>query len=105
MHLVQWMLADGMDVRLSPPPFDHSKIMTVDGAWSMLGSGNWDARSLRLNFEFDLECYSEPLARELNAEIDRRTALALRVAPELVQKQFFLKKVRNALAFLLEPYL
>ena len=24
------------------PPFDHSKIMIVDGTWSMLGSANWD---------------------------------------------------------------
>jgi cardiolipin synthase len=44
-------------VFLSPPPFDHSKLMTVDDAWTFVGSANWDARSLRLNFEFNVECY------------------------------------------------
>ena len=32
--------------------------MVVDGAWTLLGSANWDARSLRLNFELNVECYS-----------------------------------------------
>ena len=45
--------------------FDHSKIMTVDGLWSYVGSSNWDARSMRLNFEFDVECYNKDLAKEL----------------------------------------
>ena len=36
--------------------------MVVDAAWTMFGSGNWDPRSLRLNFEFDIECYDERLA-------------------------------------------
>ena len=31
--------------------------MVVDGVWSLIGSANWDPRSLRLNFEFNVECY------------------------------------------------
>ena len=46
----------GLAVHLSPRPFDHSKLVTVDGIWCALGSANWDVRSLRLNFEFMLEC-------------------------------------------------
>ena len=37
----------------------------VDGAWLLLGSSNWDPRSLRLNFEFDLECYDRGLGESL----------------------------------------
>ena len=40
--------------------------MVVDGAWTLLGSANWDARSLRLNFELNVECYSV----ELGARMD-----------------------------------
>ena len=46
------LLARGCRVhRRSPQPFDHSKILVVDGFWCLIGSTNWDARSLRLNFE------------------------------------------------------
>jgi hypothetical protein len=59
-----------------PAPFDHSKIMVVDDAWCMLGSGNWDPRSLRLNFEFNVEAYDPLLAAELNDLIDQKIATA-----------------------------
>ena len=45
------VLEHGCRIWLTPPPFDHSKLMLVDGAWVLLGSANWDARTLRLNFE------------------------------------------------------
>src|SRR5262245_14984538 len=52
------VLGRGCRVWLSPGAFDHSKLLVVDGAWTLLGSANWDARSLRLNFELNVECYS-----------------------------------------------
>ena len=71
--MVQWasnallwqLLERGCRVWLSPPPFDHTKLMVVDDLWSVVGSANWDARSLRLNFEFNLECYDRKLAMQL----------------------------------------
>ena len=45
--------------------FDLSKVIIVDDGWSSVGSCNWDARSFRLNFECNLECGSERLARKL----------------------------------------
>ena len=50
--------------------------MVVDGAWSLVGSANWDPRSLRLNFEFDVECYDAELATRLEALIEERLARA-----------------------------
>ncbi len=47
------VLEHGVRIFERPGPFDHSKLMLVDGAWCCLGSANWDARSLRLNFEFN----------------------------------------------------
>jgi cardiolipin synthase len=77
--------------------------MTVDGSWSLLGSGNWDARSLRLNFELDLECYDPVLAYQLDDIFERRWASAV-AYEEVVQPGWF-RRLRNALAHLLEPYL
>ena len=75
LRVLQWaqtaqlwqVLERGCRVWLSPPPFDHTKLMVVDGAWTLLGSANWDPRSLRLNFEFDVECYGAELARSAEA--------------------------------------
>ena len=38
--------------------------MTIDGSWSLIGSANWDMRSLRLNFELTVEFYDTDLAGE-----------------------------------------
>ncbi|HEV3005335.1 MAG TPA: phospholipase D-like domain-containing protein, partial [Pirellulales bacterium] len=64
------ILEHGCRIWLSPPPFDHTKLMVVDGAWSLVGSGNWDPRSLRLNFEFDVECYDAELGRQMEAHVE-----------------------------------
>ena len=53
--------------------------MLVDGLWSLIGSGNWDPRSLRLNFEFNVECYDPALARTLGALVDRKLAAARQI--------------------------
>ena len=38
--------------------------MVVDGIWSLIGSANWDPRSLRLNFEYNIECYDAEFGRQ-----------------------------------------
>ena len=55
------LLQTGCLVWHSSPPFDHSKLMTIDGDWSLVGSANWDMRSLRLNFELTVEFYDTDL--------------------------------------------
>ncbi|AFT71410.1 Phospholipase D active site motif domain protein [Alloalcanivorax dieselolei B5] len=105
IHALKWLVHGGAHLYLSAPPFDHSKVMTVDGHWVQLGSGNWDARSLRLNFEFDLECYDGPLAEQVNTLIDGRIAGARRMDDADFQAMAGWRNVRNALAHMLEPYL
>ena len=80
----------GCQDRSNPPPFDHSKIMTVDGIWGLIGSANWDTRSFRLNFELDVEIYHsdhiERVERSLAAKQGRRLVLAeLRSRPFAVR--------------------
>lgn len=99
------LLEKGCRIFLTPPLFDHSKVFLVDNVWSLIGSTNWDTRSLRLNFEYNVECYDECLANQLNtlieakiARSDRLTAAELRASPLIV-------RLRNGLARLLSPYL
>lgn len=105
LHSIKWLLKEGVSVYLSQPPFDHSKLMTIDGIWSLVGSGNWDARSLRLNFEYDMESYSRPLTAEINSMIDAKLENAHPLGYRELVDQPLLVRLRNALAHLLAPYL
>jgi cardiolipin synthase A/B len=99
------LVESGCAVFLTPAPFDHSKLMVVDGAWSLIGSSNWDARSLRLNFEYNVECYDAGLARQLNAIVDAKLVEARRLTIEDLQSRRFAVRLRDGLARLLSPYL
>lgn len=97
------LIKAGCHLWRSPPPFDHSKLATVDESWCLIGSANWDARSLRLNFEITMEFYDPVLARRLNGIID-----AKRVDPitlEEIDGRWPFVKIRDAAARLLMPYL
>ncbi len=93
------------DIHLTPPPFDHSKLVTMDGEWCLIGSSNWDDRSFRLNFEFDLECCDRDLAARLDAIIDRKIASGRRLTPEMLIARPVLIRLRDAAARLAMPYL
>lgn len=93
------------NIYLSDPPFDHSKLMTMDGEWSLIGSSNWDTRSFRLNFEYDLECYDAGLTASLDATIDAKIAGALKLDPVRLAAKPVPYRLRDAAARLLMPYL
>jgi cardiolipin synthase len=88
-----------------PPPFDHSKLMLVDSCWLLLGSANWDPRSLRLNFEFNLECYDAGLAQRMEKLIASKQNTAHRVTLEQVDGRAFPTRLCDGIARLLMPYL
>ncbi len=89
---------------LTPAPFDHAKLVTVDGEWCLIGSSNWDVRSLRLNFELDLECYGAELAAALDDLIDAKIRQARRF--NTADREMPMRiRLRDAAARLLLPYL
>jgi cardiolipin synthase len=95
------------DVRvwLSPAPFDHSKLLVVDAYWVSIGSSNWDPRSLRLNFEFNLECYDFSLGEQMERLALDRLAGARRLRPEELRERSLFQQLRDGTARLLKPYL
>lgn len=113
LALVKWastamlflVLERGCRVWLSAPPFDHTKLMIVDDVWTLLGSANWDPRSLRLNFEFNVECYDRALAAEAGRIVERRLAAARPVTLDELDSRWFLIKLRDGVARLFSPYL
>ncbi len=103
-HLATFSL-DGIDCYLSPAPFDHTKLMSVDGFWCTFGSANWDARSMRLNFEFQVECYGEEATGAVDAIIDAKMALSKKLTSAQLRERPTLMKLRDSGARLLLPYL
>jgi cardiolipin synthase len=101
-----WQVLDhGCEVYLRPGPFDHSKLMVVDGAYVLLGSANWDARSLRLNFEFDVECYSVELGAHLDGLVGARVQQSRPCTLSQVNARPLPVKLRDGVARLFAPYL
>jgi len=110
---VQWaantilcrLIKAGCRVWFSRGTFDHSKYLTVDGAWCLVGSANWDPRSLRLNFEFNLEIFDPilALALEQHAEVNIRDAR--RVTVEQLNARSLPVRLRDGVARLFTPYL
>jgi cardiolipin synthase A/B len=90
---------------LTPPPFDHSKLMLVDGHWVLIGSANWDARSLRLNFELNVECYGREFAHEMAAVVGKKLHGAREVTLAEVDGRALPAKLRDAAARLFSPFL
>ncbi len=113
LPFVQWasaahwwqVLERGCRLWLSPPPFDHSKLLLVDDCWTLLGSTNWDPRSLRLNFEFNVECYDPALARTLAAWFEERRRQARPITLSEVDARGLPVRLRDGVARLLTPIL
>ncbi len=99
------VLERGCRIWLTPPPFDHSKLMIVDHHWVFLGSANWDTRSLRLNFELNVECYGHELADVMAKFIRKKIASAREVTLAQIDKRPLPEKLRDAAARLFSPYL
>lgn len=100
---VRPLIESGCRIWLNPPPFDHSKLMTIDDDWSLIGSANWDARSLRLNFELTIEIRDRALAAELGRTIDARRGRRLTLG-ELDNRHIIIK-LRDAAIRLAMPYI
>lgn len=111
--LVQWattsmlwqVVERGCRIWISPPPFDHAKVMVVDDLVCFIGSSNWDPRSLRLNFEFNLECYNRQLAGTLAAIVDERIRNARRMTLAELDGRPLAIRLRDGIARLASPYL
>jgi len=99
------VLERGCRVWFSPPPFDHSKLMLVDGHWTLFGSANWDPRSLRLNFEFNVECYGPELASTLEILVRHKLERAEQVTLSQMDGRSLTGKLRDGIARLFTPYL
>ncbi|ABB30314.1 phospholipase D/Transphosphatidylase [Geobacter metallireducens RCH3] len=99
------LLQQGIRVFYQPPPFVHTKLFIVDGLWSLIGSANLDPRSLRLNFELNLEVYDREFAGTLTKHVAGVLARSREVTLEQMDNRPLPEKLRDGVAKLFSPYL
>ena len=99
------LLANGVRIFYQPPPFVHTKLLLVDDVWCLIGSANWDARSLRLNFELDLSVYDAPFAARIRQHFDRAFLHTHEVTLEEIEGRELPEKLRDGFFRLFSPYL
>jgi cardiolipin synthase len=79
--------------------------MSVDDVWAYVGSSNLDPRSLRLNFEIDLEVYDAKTAAALSKRIDQYVATGTSVKLAELKKRPFSRRLLERIVWLGSPYL
>jgi cardiolipin synthase len=104
-HLLWELLERGVHVYYQPPPFVHSKLFYVDDHYAQLGSANFDARSLRLNFEMNLEIYDRAVVTELATHFENVRKRSTAVTLEAVDRRSLGARLLDGAAWLFSPYL
>jgi cardiolipin synthase len=104
-HMLWELLDRGVHVYYQPPPFVHSKLFYVDDHYAQLGSANFDPRSLRLNFEMNLEIYDRDVVTELARHFEDVRGRSRAVTRDDIYQRSFGTKLLDGGAWLFSPYL
>ncbi|MBQ1869625.1 MAG: PLDc N-terminal domain-containing protein, partial [Treponema sp.] len=98
------MCAEGVEFFLYPG-FIHSKMMTVDGKISSIGTTNIDVRSFRLLFEENAIFYDKNFTAECERIFEEDMELCRPVTKEDFDKRFILKRAWGSFCKLFSPLL
>ena len=97
----------GCGVRLFEYPHTllHQKVMTIDGAWSAIGSSNFDDRSFETNDEITLSILDAPTARRLDAVFERYASRAREIEIEAWRRRGWWHKLKDNAFYMLNEVL
>lgn len=95
----------GTRIYYQPPPFVHSKFLLADEHYALVGSANLDPRSLRLNFEFNLEVFDKELTDNLGRHFDKVRGHSRQVSLADVDGRPLPQKLRDSFSKLFSPFL
>lgn len=95
----------GVHIYYQPAPFNHSKLLLIDGFYSHVGSANLDARSLRLNFELTMEIFDLRIASELEQYYAEIRAKSRECTAKEINSRSLPVKIRDAAFWLFSPYM
>jgi cardiolipin synthase len=104
-HMLWELLKRGVHVYYQPPPFVHSKLFYVDDYYAQIGSANFDPRSLRLNFEMNVEVYDRDTVTRLAEHFESIRSRSTAVTLAAVDGRRLATKALDGAAWLFSPYL
>lgn len=89
------MLAQGISIAEFAPTMMHVKAMTVDGAWSVIGTANLDNRSLELNDELVVGVQDPALAETLRGAFDADLARSNRLDLDMWRRRSLWRRAQE----------
>ena len=91
------MINSDVTVLLYTASMIHSKVATVDGEWSTVGTANIDRLSLSFNYETNVEIIDEDFAAEMEKVFDSDCADCVELGPEWLDRHRLTKLAERAL--------
>jgi len=99
------LLRRGIRIFEYQPTMMHAKTMVVDGAWSTIGSSNFDDRSFRLNDEVNINIYNDDIAAQMETMFHADLARCEEVNLRKWFRRGWLDKTKEKLAGVFRPQL
>ena len=89
------LMEQGIAIYEYQPTMMHTKVLVVDGVWSMFGSANFDNRSLELNDEMNVAVSDPGLAGRLLTDFEQDLQRARKLDLEQWRRRGVLEKARE----------
>ncbi|HZX97648.1 MAG TPA: phospholipase D-like domain-containing protein [Myxococcales bacterium] len=99
------LLKSGVAIYEWLPGMLHGKTLTIDGAWSAVGSYNLDSRSLLYNWEIALEVLDERVAEQLDQKFRDDLEFCEKVDPALWKKRSLWQRLRERFFYVFRTWL
>ncbi len=97
------LLEAGVKVYLLQKGFNHSKVISIDGEFCIIGSANMDNRSLEHNFEITGIIYDSKLAKEVEQQFKKDIPECRSLVSSKWAKRSVKNKLKESFARLLSP--
>jgi cardiolipin synthase A/B len=83
------LLSYEIDIYEYLPGFLHAKSVIIDSAWASVGTANMDIRSFRLNFEVNINFYSQKTCSLLTKDFEENLKRCERITLETFKKRSY----------------
>ena len=97
------LMESGVKIYEYTPGFIHSKNVLVDGECAVVGSINFDYRSLYLHFECGQLFYSSPALEELNDDFEKTFELSQKITFDDCRKNSGISRIATQLLKVFTP--